>query len=541
MFPFGCSKKVGKLFTVKVCSLEAELEFNLKWNTTGKELLALVCQTIGIRDSGYFGLFHDDSNKGNAWLQPNKKILQQIHPKQTHCFMLLLKFYPEDVSDLSQDASLHLLFLQVRQLILRGDIYCPAEVCVLLASYDVQAKHGDYVSSTHKCGMIACKDLLPSSVFHLFNMTPDMWEDRIKHWYSQHKGLSRREAELEYLKLAQELKMYGVTLYSGSNKDGAQIWLGATPTGLNIYCTENAVDPHLSFRWPEIKNFGFKNEKFAVELVKKCSQNVVFVAQHVRMNGVIFDMCSGYHKLFLRRREPNSREGERVKSHTREEKCKRQVEQEKQLRESAEKGKAIAEAKLLRREEEIKLFNAGLHRYREAFELLSEKSRVVEEQAWLLTESATSYEQRVNRFSSTQPTDQLLSTMENIAAVDQGGISSGKFEFERNQYLPPYREGPPTKLGPTAEQSCVRIVPSHAMMCQAPKYCPTDLEVPLNPPQSASDQLCPGVPSMVPSSDTFMNQLLAEIEKEKTEYLHKSRHLFQLCKDLSLKIDELKN
>ncbi|CAG2064120.1 unnamed protein product [Timema podura] len=149
MFPFGCSKKVGKLFSVKVYSFETELEFNLKWNTTGKELLALVCQTMGIRDSGYFGLFHDDSNKGNAWLQPNKKILQQIHPKQTHCFMLLLKFYPEDVSDLSQDVSLHLLFLQVRQLILRGDIYCPAEVCVLLASYDVQAKHGDYVPSTH--------------------------------------------------------------------------------------------------------------------------------------------------------------------------------------------------------------------------------------------------------------------------------------------------------------------------------------------------------------------------------------------------------
>lgn len=33
----------------------------------------------------------------------------------------------------------------------------------------------------------------------------EMWEERIKLWYADHKGMSRDEAEMEYLKIAQDL------------------------------------------------------------------------------------------------------------------------------------------------------------------------------------------------------------------------------------------------------------------------------------------------------------------------------------------------
>lgn len=44
-------------------------------------------------------------------------------------------------------------------------------------------------------------------------MTPEMWEDRIKIWYADHKTMSRDEAEMEYLKVAQDLDMYGVNYF----------------------------------------------------------------------------------------------------------------------------------------------------------------------------------------------------------------------------------------------------------------------------------------------------------------------------------------
>lgn len=61
--------------------------------------------------------------------------------------------------------------------------------------------------------MLARENLLPQRVIDQYQMTPQMWEDRIKIWYADHRGLSRDEAEMEYLKIAQDLDMYGVNYF----------------------------------------------------------------------------------------------------------------------------------------------------------------------------------------------------------------------------------------------------------------------------------------------------------------------------------------
>ena len=69
------------------------------------------------------------------------QILDQDVPAEgTRSFSLLVKFFPEDVSEIIQEITQRLFFLQVKQSILNGDIYCPPEATVLLASYAVQAK-----------------------------------------------------------------------------------------------------------------------------------------------------------------------------------------------------------------------------------------------------------------------------------------------------------------------------------------------------------------------------------------------------------------
>jgi len=49
----------------------------------------------------------------------------------------------------------------VKNAILSDEIYCPPETSVLLASYAVQARHGDYVKATHNSGFLANDRLLP--------------------------------------------------------------------------------------------------------------------------------------------------------------------------------------------------------------------------------------------------------------------------------------------------------------------------------------------------------------------------------------------
>nr|CAD7413443.1 unnamed protein product [Timema poppensis] len=208
-------KKSGKSFPVKVCTLDAELEFNLEWRATGRDLFDLVCRTIGLRETWYFGLQYEDAKGFISWLKLDKKVQDQgISQQPTTPFMFLGKFYPEDVAEeLVQEVTQHLFFLQVKQAILSMDIYCPPEASVLLASYAVQAKYGDYDESTYKPGMLASDDLLPQRVIDQYQMTPEMWEDRIKIWYADHRGMSRDEAEMEYLKIAQDLDMYGVNYF----------------------------------------------------------------------------------------------------------------------------------------------------------------------------------------------------------------------------------------------------------------------------------------------------------------------------------------
>jgi merlin protein len=73
---------------------------------------------------------------------------------------------------------------QVKQSILSMDVYCPPEASVLLASYAVQAKYGDFDESTYQPGLLANEDLLPQRVIDQYKMTREMWEDRIKVSYS---------------------------------------------------------------------------------------------------------------------------------------------------------------------------------------------------------------------------------------------------------------------------------------------------------------------------------------------------------------------
>lgn len=54
---------------------------------------------------------------------------------------------------------------------------------------------------------------------------------------------------LEYLKIAQDLEMYGVNYFDIKNKKGTELWLGVDALGLNIYEKEDkyAFDFTLSY------------------------------------------------------------------------------------------------------------------------------------------------------------------------------------------------------------------------------------------------------------------------------------------------------
>ncbi|MEQ2211972.1 Merlin, partial [Xenoophorus captivus] len=134
-------KKHAKYFKVKICTMESDMEFRCELKWKGKDLFDLVCRTLGLRETWFFGLRYDIKDTV-AWLKMEKKVLDQEVPKEEPItFHFLAKFYPENAEeDLVQDITQHLFFLQVKKKILEEEIHCPPEASVLLASYAVHAK-----------------------------------------------------------------------------------------------------------------------------------------------------------------------------------------------------------------------------------------------------------------------------------------------------------------------------------------------------------------------------------------------------------------
>uniref|UniRef100_A0A8C2WSI4 Radixin n=2 Tax=Cyclopterus lumpus TaxID=8103 RepID=A0A8C2WSI4_CYCLU len=316
------------MINVRVTTMDAELEFAIQPNTTGKQLFDQVVKTVGLREVWFFGLQYVDSKGYSTWLKLNKKVTQQDVKKENPLqFKFRAKFFPEDVSEeLIQEITQRLFFLQVKEAILNDENYCPPETAVLLASYSVQAKYGDYNKDAHKPGYLTHDRLLPQRVLEQHKLTKEQWEDRIQTWHEEHRGMLREDSMMEYLKIAQDLEMYGVNYFEIKNKKGTQLWLGVDALGLNIYEHEDKLTPKIGFPWSEIRNISFNDKKFVIKPIDKKAPDFVFYAPRLRINKRILALCMGNHELYMRRRKPDTIEVQQMKAQAREEKHHKQME-----------------------------------------------------------------------------------------------------------------------------------------------------------------------------------------------------------------------
>ncbi|CAL1265226.1 unnamed protein product [Larinioides sclopetarius] len=553
---FRKSKKPsGKVFPVRVTTMDAELEFDLDLKATGRDLFDLVCRTIGLREVWYFGLQYVDSEGFVAWLKLDKKVRDQdIRKKLPVSFLFLAKFYPEDLSEeLVQEITQHLFFLQVKQAVLNMSIYCPPEASVLLASYAVQAKYGDYDEATYKPGMLANEDLLPQRVINQYQMSPEMWEERIKTWYADHKNMTRDEAEMEYLKIAQDLDMYGVNYFPICNKKESELWLGVTSLGLNIYEKNNKLTPKITFPWNEIRNISFDNKKFTIKLVDRTSPSFQFYSSKIRMNKLILDLCVGNHDLFMRRRKPDSMEIQQMKAQAKEVLLRRQIERnklsrEKQLREEIEREKADLEQRMLQYQEEARVALEALRRSEETAELLAEKARIAEEEAMLLTQKASDAEAEIQRVKiSAIKTEEEKKLMERKAheaellatrMVQESERRAKEAEKLKEELIKAQmsEKDAKEKLHEIFKNSYSKSYISNSpvdVLNVVPRQYP---ELQLEPNMNAANNSA----TYDLISDHEMEKLTLEIEKERVEYLEKSKHLQEQLLELKTEIEVLK-
>lgn len=389
-----------KPINVRVTTMDAELEFAIQPNTTGKQLFDQVVKTIGLREIWFFGLQYTDSKGLTTWLKLNKKVQSQDVRKENPLqFKFRAKFFPEDVSEeLIQEVTQRMFFLQVKEGLLSDEIYCPPETSVLLASYAVQAKYGDHNPDVHTKGCLANDRLLPQRVEDQHKMSKEQWEERIVNWWAEHKGMLREEAMMEYLKIAQDLEMYGVNYFDIKNKKGTDLWLGVDALGLNIYEKEDKLTPKIGFPWSEIRNISFNDKKFVIKPIDKKAPDFIFYASRLRINKRILALCMGNHELYMRRRKPDTIEVQQMKAQAREERQAKQAERaqlqkEKQAREDAERQRRELEDKLKRYENEVESARKDLEKSQVVAVELEQKMKEAEDERRAIQEAQAKAEE----------------------------------------------------------------------------------------------------------------------------------------------------
>nr|KAF6466644.1 neurofibromin 2 [Rousettus aegyptiacus] len=496
-------RKQPKTFTVRIVTMDAEMEFNCEMKWKGKDLFDLVCRTLGLRETWFFGLQYTIKDTV-AWLKMDKKVLDHdVSKEEPVTFHFLAKFYPENAEEeLVQEITQHLFFLQVKKQILDEKIYCPPEASVLLASYAVQAKYGDYDPSVHKRGFLAQEELLPKRVINLYQMTPEMWEERITAWYAEHRGRARDEAEMEYLKIAQDLEMYGVNYFAIRNKKGTELLLGVDALGLHIYDPENRLTPKISFPWNEIRNISYSDKEFTIKPLDKKIDVFKFNSSKLRVNKLILQLCIGNHDLFMRRRKADSLEVQQMKAQAREEKARKQMERQRLAREKQ----------------------------------MREEAQITEEEAKLLAQKAAEAEQEMQRIKATAiRTEEEKRLMEQkvleaeVLALKMAEESERRAK-EADQLKQDLQEAREAER--RAKQKLLEITTK-------PTYPPMNpIPAPL-PPDIPSFNLI-GDSLSFDFKDTDMKRLSMEIEKEKVEYMEKSKHLQEQLNELKTEIEALK-
>ncbi|KAM9782362.1 merlin-like isoform X2 [Syngnathus typhle] len=443
---------------------------------------------------------------------------------------------------------------QVKKQILDEEIFCSPEASVLLASYAVQAKYGDYDPNFHKPGFLAQDELLPKTVLMQYQMTADMWEEKITAWYAEHRGIARDEAEMEYLKIAQDLEMYGVSYFDiTQNKRDTDLLLGVDAQGLHIYSPNSKLTPNKSFPWSGIRNISYSEKEFTIKPLDKKKDVFKFYSSQLRVNKLILQLCIGNHDLFMRRRKVDSIEVQQMKAQAKEEKARKKMERqilsrEKQMREEAERAKEEMERRLFQLQDEARLANEALLRSEETADLLAEKAQIAEEEAKLLAHKAAEAEQERQRLEvNAMKTKEEKRLMEQkMREAEQLAVKLVEQSERRLKEADHLKQdlSEARDAERRAKQKLLEITKTTYPLIAAYSAPPSaSVPAPASTPAAAPPEADPayeGTSSRLDFKDSDMKRLSMEIERERLEYMEKSKHLQDQLKELKTEIESLK-
>ncbi|XP_058829712.1 uncharacterized protein LOC131689005 [Topomyia yanbarensis] len=260
------------------------------------------------------------------WVNTSKKAAS-LGENVVFTLYLRIKFFLPTLRGVSCLESRHLLYLQLRKSILERQVLCSEDDLITLGGLALQAEVGSFKENMKYNEYFTISHYLPEEVYR-------KKKELAKYLRNSHfckRGLHQMEAEHNFIRYVQELKEYGLHLYSATwttdENITLEVYVAISLSGVAIFERnlkfnprgaqqefsngKNCFQRHLYafFDWLEIENICFSKHVFCVVVRRTESlspKDKTRVKYKLRMDGrksyFAFNLASEHHKFYMKLR-----------------------------------------------------------------------------------------------------------------------------------------------------------------------------------------------------------------------------------------------
>ncbi|KAG7511607.1 tyrosine-protein phosphatase non-receptor type 13-like [Solea senegalensis] len=268
----------------------------------GRDVFDMVVAHANLVEHFYFGLaFLDDDEY--FFLDHETKISKVASDSwkkgQISSFLvhLRVKFFVDDISFILHKLTRHQYYLQLRKDILEDRLYCNEETGLFLAALALQAEFGDYMPELYGKNYYQPEHYVSKRMLEKLAL-PNVKEE-LPRLHASHAQMLPEEAEIEYLKIAQQLPEYGVMFHRvGREKRVGELVLGVCVKGIIVYEMRNHLRTVTRrFMWRETDSISTGRRKLIIECGGPSGKKHSFLTESTKIAQYLLNLCSAQHKF----------------------------------------------------------------------------------------------------------------------------------------------------------------------------------------------------------------------------------------------------
>nr|XP_033798701.1 FERM and PDZ domain-containing protein 2 isoform X3 [Geotrypetes seraphini] len=288
------------------------LEVKCDFKSQVKDVFDITIEHANLEEHFYFALaymkgkeffFLDDETvlskvAPEGWINQTRKKSSIVN----FTLFLRIKFFVHSFSVIQQRLTRHQYYLQLRKDVLEERLYCHGETALKLGSLALQAEFGNYMSEVYGKDYFHVEEYIPASVIERMSLA--CAQDELKQLHRTNLNLLEDDAELEFLRVTQQLPEYGVLFHrvmpEKKTPSRGEVILGICTKGIIVYEVKNGCRiASLRFQWREMERLSSHRKKFTVQSSFSGTKHS-FLTESTKTCKYLLGLCSALHTFHAR-------------------------------------------------------------------------------------------------------------------------------------------------------------------------------------------------------------------------------------------------